>query len=65
MTDYMVLFLILGLFLLGGMIALKSGGVGFRGIAGNFSAMLLRIVGYLAALFAVQHAIGFPSYLSW
>jgi hypothetical protein len=65
MKEYMVLFPILGLFLLGGLIALKSGGVGFRGIAGNFSAMLLRVVGYLAALFALQQAIGIPSYLSW
>ena len=61
----MVVFLISDCSCWAGCIALREWGRRSRGIAGSFAAMLLRVVGYVAGLFAVQRSIGFPSYLSW
>lgn len=72
----MILALIVGLLGLGAFIALGSGSgavagplnpdeQGVRLVAGNFSALLLRLVGYLAVLVAVQGAVGFPSLFLW
>jgi hypothetical protein len=66
-----VLLSILGLLLVGGLIALGSG-VGDissrRGIGrffGNLSRVLICIFAYLIGLLAVQHLIGFPLELGW
>jgi hypothetical protein len=62
---------ILGLFLLGLVITLRSGVVslgtsrGRRLAAENLSALLLRVAGYFAGLLALQRVIGTPSVLDW
>jgi hypothetical protein len=59
------------LLVLGAAIALRSGvedletGRDFRQIAGNLSQMVLRVVGYVAALLAVQYFIGLRPSLGW
>jgi len=68
-------FLILGpiLFLLavGATIALRSGvgglqtGRDYLQIAGNLSQMILRVIGYVAILLAVQYLIGLRPSLGW
>jgi hypothetical protein len=62
---------ILGLLLVGLIIALRSG-VGSlqttqdrERLAGNFSQLLLRLVGYLAGLAALQRLLGIPLHLGW
>lgn len=72
MSNYMILLPVLGLFLIGLAIALRSGDIaaevgsgGLHSLAGNTSAMFVRVVGYLAAIFAVQQVIGTPSFLNW
>ena len=65
--------LVLGktLFLAGAFIAAKSGvervssGRDVLQIAGNFSAMLLRVAGYVVILLLVQHFIGLRSTFGW
>jgi hypothetical protein len=62
---------ILGLLLIGVLIAVQSGvrsPSGARGIPwvlGNLTAVLLRVFGYIAGLLAVQQWIGFPIGLVW
>jgi glucose uptake protein GlcU len=71
MKELFIVGVILALFLVGVGIALKSGDDGqkaenrLRVLAGNFSALLLRVAGYVAGLIAVQRAIGSPSMLDW
>ena len=62
---------ILFLLAVGATIALRSG-VGelqtsrdYLQIAGNFSQMILRVVGYVAILLAVQYLIGLRPSLGW
>ncbi len=62
---------IFGLILLGLLVSLRSGGVslsspqGLSRLASNLSRLLLRLVGYVAGLLAVQQFIGFPLELGW
>jgi hypothetical protein len=62
---------VVGLFTLGLMLSLWSGAVGLgrsrglRVVAANLSALILRVVGLGAGLFAVQKIIGTPSVLGW
>jgi hypothetical protein len=62
---------ILGLFLLGLLIALRSGVAslatsrGLRVAAENASALFLRVVGIGVGLLAVQRVLGLPSMLGW
>jgi hypothetical protein len=62
---------VLGLLLVGFLISLRSGVVGqgtsrgLRMTAENFWALLLRVIGYVVGLVAVQRAIGSPSVLDW
>jgi hypothetical protein len=62
---------ILVLLLVGGMIALGSGGdhptrgLDFRQIARNISQMVLRVAGYVAVLIALQYCIGQRPTLGW
>jgi hypothetical protein len=55
----------------GAMIALRSGvdrpetGQNFRQLIGNLSHMLLRVLGYLGVLIALQYFIGMRSVLGW
>ncbi len=73
MAHYFVLAPILSLFVLGLFITLRSGVAaansigGIKVIAGNFSAMLIRVVCYLAGLFMLQEVLGTPSFvpLGW
>jgi hypothetical protein len=59
------------LLMAGGMIALKSGvrrsdsSQSLRQIAGNLSQMILRVVGYVAVLLALQYWIGLRPQLGW
>ncbi|GAC1473023.1 MAG: hypothetical protein NVSMB9_20970 [Isosphaeraceae bacterium] len=69
MNNYFILFPIAGLFIVGLVIALRSGDVagevgsgGLHSIAGTISAMFVRFLGYIAALLAVQQVIGTPSF---
>lgn len=67
MVQYIVLVPIISLFVLGLFITLRSGAVGVNSIggikviAGNFWAMVIRIVCYLAGLFMLQQFLGTPS----
>ena len=62
---------ILFLLAVGGIIALRSGvgeletGRDYMQIAGNFSQMILRVVGYVAILLAIQYLIGLRPSLGW
>lgn len=62
---------ILTLFLAGAFIAARSGvdrissGRDVVQVAGNFSAMLLRVAGYVVILMLVQHFIGLRSTFGW
>ena len=57
---------ILGLLLAGLVIALRSGAASFsthqgvERLVGNFSQLMLRMVGYLIGLFALQRFLGAP-----
>jgi hypothetical protein len=59
------------LLLVGGAISLQSGvhhlttGRDYLKLAGNFSQMVLRIIGYAAILMAVQYLIGLRPTLGW
>jgi hypothetical protein len=78
MTDYAILAPIALLLTLGAFIALRSGAAavpgssgvgteeaGLRLVAGNFSAMLLRVLGYLVVLVVIQSVVGFPTLFYW
>ena len=62
---------ILFLLAVGAIIALRSGvselqkGQDYLQIAGNLSQMILRVVGYVAILLAVQYLIGLRPSLGW
>jgi hypothetical protein len=62
---------ILSLLLVGGLIALPSGvrrltsRRDIRQFAGNFSELLLRVLGYMAVLLVVHHWIGMRPALGW
>ena len=62
---------ILFLLAVGAIIALRSGvgeletGRDYTQIAGNLSQMILRVVGYVAILLAVQYLIGLRPSLGW
>ena len=62
---------ILFLLAVGSIIALRSGvgeletGRDYLQIAGNLSQMILRVVGYVALLLAVQYLIGLRPSLGW
>jgi hypothetical protein len=62
---------ILVLLLVGGLIVLQSGvrraasDHGFRQVAANLSQMLLRVMGYVALLLALQSLIGLRPSLGW
>jgi len=57
---------ILGLIVIGFLIALQSGVLntsgsrGLTGLLGNLTGVLLRVCGFIAGLLAVQQWIGFP-----
>jgi hypothetical protein len=67
----MILLPILGLLAVGLVLALNSGAVaagargGLRVVAENFSAILIRVAGYLAVMMAVQRFIGSPPLMDW
>jgi hypothetical protein len=76
MKESLILAPIVLLFSVGVFIALRSGSGetagtsteangGVRLVAGNFSALLLRVVGYIAVLAAVQFFVGFPTIFMW
>lgn len=62
---------ILGLLVLGLVIALKSGVAslsthqGMERLAGNLSQLLLRITGYVIGFLALQRLVGAPFTTSW
>lgn len=62
---------VLFLLAVGAIIALRSGvgelqtGRDYLQIAGNLSQMILRVVGYVAILLAVQYLIGLRPSLGW
>ena len=62
---------ILLLLLVGGLIALQSGvhrpasGDYLRQVAGNLKQMLLRIMGYVGVLMALQYFVGLRPALGW
>jgi hypothetical protein len=71
MKEYLILVTILSLFGLGLVITLWNGEVdlftsqGRRAILDNLSGVLVRVVGYVVGLIAVQRVIGFPLELPW
>jgi hypothetical protein len=62
---------VVGLFLLGLFVSLRSGDVRSSGLRGlrlllsNLSQVLLRVAGYVVCLLAVQYMVGFPLGLAW
>lgn len=71
LKEYGLIVLILGLFGTGTFIALASG-TGSRDWArstrpylANLGALGVRLLGYIAALMALQKLIGSPSFLAW
>ena len=62
---------ILLLLLVGGLIVLQSGvhrpasGHDLRQVAGNLTQMLLRVMGYVGVLLALQYLIGLRPALGW
>ena len=69
--GFLIIVPILFLLAVGAIIALRSGvgelqtGRDYLQIAGNLSQMILRVVGYVAILLAVQHLIGLRPSLGW
>lgn len=69
--GFLILAPILLLLAVGAFIALRSGvgelesGRDYLKIAGNFSQMILRVVGYVAILLVVQYLIGLRPSLGW
>ncbi len=70
-TGYLIFMPIAGLLLVGALIALHSGvrelrsPADFLKLVGNLSQMLVRIVGYVAILIAVQYLVGLRPSLGW
>ncbi len=70
-TTLAVFVPIAALLLGGGFIALRSGvtqlstGQDFLKVAGNFSHLVLRVAGYVAALIILQYCIGLRPSLGW
>ena len=66
MKEFLIVFSVLSLFAAGLFITLQSRdvnvghGAGESVIAGNFSAMVCRVLAYLAGLAAVQYVVGYP-----
>jgi len=62
---------IVGLLVAGVLISAQSGLLhspnpqGVRHLLGNLSLVLVRVVGYVVGLFAIQHLVGFPIGLGW
>lgn len=72
MQDYLILLPVLLLIVVGVVIALQSGevseiknGRGLGQMAGNFSSLLVRVVGYLTAIGLVERIIGSPTLFGW
>ena len=71
MKEVFLLFTVAALLGLGVLITLQSGsgspktGRGLWVIIGNFSALFLRVAGYLVGLVVVQRAVGLPLPLHW
>jgi hypothetical protein len=71
LKSALILGSILGLLLVGLVIALRSGVASLRNtqdrerLAGNLSVLLLRLLGYLAGLLALQRFAGIPLDLGW
>jgi hypothetical protein len=76
MVDYVILVSIALLLTLGAFIALQSGSGpvaradvpnegGLRVVAGNFSAMFVRVLVFLAILLAMEMFVGFPKIMLW
>ena len=69
--DFLIIVPILFLLAVGAIIALRSGvgelqtGRDYLQIACNLSQMILRVVGYVAILLAVQYLIGLRPSLGW
>ena len=69
--GFLIIVPILFLLAVGEIIALRSGvgklqtGRDYLQIAGNLSQMILRVVGYVAILLAVQYLIGLRPSLGW
>jgi hypothetical protein len=62
---------ILALLLIGSLIAVSSGthrppaGFGLRELAGNLGKIVLRVMGYVVVLLALQYCIGMRPILGW
>jgi hypothetical protein len=71
LEGFLIIVPILFLLAVGAIIALRSGvgelqtGRDYEQIAGNLSQMILRVVGYVAILLAVQYLIGLRPSLGW
>jgi len=71
LEGFLIIVPILFLLAVGALIALRSGvgelqtGRDYLKIAGNLSQMILRVVGYVAILLAVQYLIGLRPSLGW
>jgi hypothetical protein len=71
LSPLVVLLPIALLFVLGLLVALRSGVAGrnrsqdLRVVALNFTSVALRVAGYLAGLFLVQRMIGAPVSVGW
>jgi len=69
--GFLIIVPILFLLAVGAIIALRSGvgepqtGRDYLQIAGNLSQVILRVVGYVAILLAVQYLIGLRPSLGW
>jgi len=69
--GFLIIVPILFLLAVGAIIALSSGvgelqkGRDYLQIAGNLSQMILRVVGYVAILLAIQYLIGLRPSLGW
>jgi hypothetical protein len=71
LEGFFILVPVLLLLAVGAIIALRSGvaelqsGKDYLQLAGNLSQMILRVVGYVAILLAVQYLIGLRPSLGW
>ena len=69
--GFLIIVPILFLLAVGAIIALRSGvgeletGRDYMQVAGNLSQMILRVLGYVAILLAVQYLIGLRPSLGW
>lgn len=71
MKEYLIIGSVVTLLSVGLFIALRSGNVnlttrnGRQDFLDNLSAMVFRVIAYLAGLFMVQRFVGFPIDLPW